>query len=227
MKKILLITLLILLSGCSNSNNYEKTPSIKTDNITPSLDTTKSEDNSENEITIGLYKYYSRNTNRKLITEYDANWNYHQDISSFEVFYTNEEEITGNYIQDTFPEYANNYPNINNYKIGYIISFITNNEEINKTILSPKDTEEFFNYLEIYLYDDYHREKGVWYSHTTEEEFNENTLLTSIKLTAGKQIEEIISDIKVTTFAYNNSDFDENNNYIGNNKYTIIVKKSN
>lgn len=236
MKKIFLtfITILIVISllffgyKClyNIKNDKEIDPPIKMDNVKPNLEETN-EYTDNNPIKVGLYKYYGRNNNRKLITEYTDNWTYHQDISSFEVFYTNELEITGNYIQDTFPEYANNYTNIDNYKIGYIISFMTNDNEINKTIISPKDTEEFFDYLEIYLYDDYHIQKGVWYSHTTEEQFNEETLLTSIKLTAGKNISEITSDIKVTVFTYDYDDFDEFNNYRGNSKYTIVVKKTN
>lgn len=236
MKKIFLtfITILIVISLLffgykylyNIKNDKEIDPPVKMDNVKPNLEETN-EYTDNNPIKVGLYKYYGRNNNRKLITEYTNNWTYHQDISSFEVFYTNELEITGNYIQDTFPEYANNYTNIDNYKIGYIISFMTNDNEINKTIISPKDTEEFFDYLEIYLYDDYHIQKGVWYSHTTEEQFNEETLLTSIKLTAGKNISEITSDIKVTVFTYDYDDFDEFNNYRGNSKYTIVVKKSN
>lgn len=174
---------------------------------------------------IGLYKYYGKVKERELIKEYSSNWEYHKDISSFEVYYTNDDFINNNWQKETFDTYKNNYSNIDNYKIGYYINFLTDNKEINKTILSPKDTNEFFNYLEIYLYDDYHREKGVWYSHTTEEEFNENTLLTSIKLTAGKDIEYIKSDISLTVFTYDNDDFDELGNYKGISKYQIIVKK--
>ena len=135
--------------------------------------------------------------------------------------------ITGNQFQNVFKDYLDKYTNIDNFKIGYKISFLTSNGEVNKTILSPKDTEEFFNYLEIYLYDDYHRQPGVWYSHTTEEEYNEETLLTSIKLTAGKNINDIISDITLTAFTYDYDDFDEFGNYKGISKYTIIVKNNN
>lgn len=202
-------------------------PIIKQDNIKPNITEEKNEYMDNNPLEIGLYKYYGRNKNRELITEYANNWNYHQDISSFEVFYTNEQSITGNYFQDTFKYYYDKYENIDNYKIGYLISFITIDGEINKMILSPKDTEEFYNYLEVYLYDDYHREKGVWYSHTTEDEYNNNTLLTSIKFTAGKNVKEIISDISLMAFTYDYDDFDESNNYRGISKYSIIVKNNN
>ena len=233
MKKILISLIIISLLALGFIVYKEKitkennNPSIKQDNIKPNmpLETTKYIDN--NPIKIGLYKYYGRYKNRELITEYTETWTYHKDISSFEVFYTNDSSITGNYFQDTFKEYYDKYENIDNYKIGYLISFITNNGEIKKMILSPKDTEDFFDYLEIYLYDDYHTQKGVWYSHTTEEEYNDETLLTSIKLTAGKNIADIISDISLTVFTYDYDDFDEENNYRGNSKYSIIVKNNN
>lgn len=177
-----------------------------------------------NNIPIGLYKYYGSNKDRELITNYNGYWNYHNDISSFEVFYTNEKSINGKRLPITFDEYKNNYENLDSYKIGFKVAFLTTNEEVNKTIISPKDTTSFYGYLEVYLYDDYHREKGVWYSHTTEEEFNDNTLLTSIKLTAGKKINEITSDINVLVFAYNSdNDFDKDGNYIGKIRYSIKV----
>lgn len=235
MKKILIILIICFIpigiftyinfDNNNTTNNNDKDVTIKKDNIKSDLTEELEKYKDENPIKLGLYKYYGRGKNRELIKKYSNNWTYHNDISSFEVFYTNEESINGNYLQDTFKEYLNTYTNIENYKIGYIISFITINGEINKTILSPKDTEEFFNYLEVYLYDDYHREKGVWYSHTTQEEYNDETLLTSIKLTAGKNISEIISDISLTAFTYDYDDFDDYGNYKGISKYTIIVKK--
>lgn len=178
-----------------------------------------------NPIILGLYKNYRDGSNRKLITEYVSKWEYHKDISSFEVYYTNESEITNKNQIKTFDLYKDNYENIDEYKIGYTINFKISDIEVNKTIISPKDTEDFYDYLEIYLYDDYHR-TGGWYSHTTESEFNDNTLLTSIKLTAGKKVNEITSDIIVTAFTYDNKDnFDDLGNYRGKSSYKIIVKK--
>jgi len=233
MKKVLLTIILILiffLGGLSINYNQDKdennNPIIKQENVDNYIEPEKNEYIDNNPIKLGLYKYYGRVKERELIKEYNATWQYHQDISSFEVYYTNEEFITNSRLKDTFDNYKNNYVNIDNYKIGYQINFLTNDKEYNKTILSPKDTEEFFDYLEIYLYDDYHREPGVWYSHTLEEEMNDETLLTSIKLTAGKLISEIKSDISVTAFTYDYDDFDETGNYRGISKYTIVVKNN-
>lgn len=228
----LIILTIIIFGSIYHKNNQNKTNdiinnNIKKDNIKTDIKEESNTYEDDNPIKLGLYKYYGRYKNRELVTEYNDTWTYHKDISSFEVFFTFENSITGNNFQDTFKNYYDKYENIDNYKIGYKISFITNNGEINKMILSPKDTEEFYEYLEVYLYDDYHREKGVWYSHTTEEEYNDNTLLTSIKLTAGINIKEIISDISLSAFTYDYDDFDENNNYRGISKYSIIVKNNN
>lgn len=208
------------------NNNLDKT-NIKKEEQTTELVPNQKPYIDNNPIKLSLYKYYGHNKNREKVTEYTANWQYHKDISSFEVFFTEENNIDGDYFQNTFKKYYDNYENINNYKIGFHLNFLTKDQEINKNILSPKDTEDFFNYLEVYLYDDYHRKIGVWYSHTLENEMNDETLLTSIKLTAGKLINEITSDITVTVFTYDNDDFDNENNYRGKSSYKIVVKRQN
>ena len=75
----------------------------------------------------------------------------------------------------------------------------------------------------MYLYDDINN--NGYYSHLTEEDINDNTIISSIKLTAGTYYEKITSNIKLTVFTYDEDDFDENKNYIGNSKHTIIIKK--
>lgn len=231
MKKIFIILIIIFLGiggyfiyfkdKINNPNKIEEKP--KKDNIKEEI--IKKEDivTDNNPIIISLYKNYKQNGRNKIET-YENTWTYHNDISSFEVFYTNIDNITSGNFRDKFQEYYNNYENIDNYKIGYILNFSINNIEKEYIIKSPKDTEEYFDYLETYLYDDYHREKGVWYSHTLESEMNDNTLLTSIKLTSGKLINEITSDIKLTAYTYdkNNNDFDINKT---NSKYQITIKK--
>lgn len=226
MKKLfILIFILGIVTGCFYS---EKNSNKKVDESTviPDMEPSKNEYIDNNPIIVGLYKYYGSAQDRKLIKEYTKEWTYHNDISSFEVFYTNDESISGKLFKDTFKNYLDNYSNIDNYKIGYHVSFMTKDKEFNETILSPKDTEKFFEYLEVYLYDDYNREKGVWYSHTTEEEMGSETILTSIKLTAGMKISEIISDINLTVFTYDYDDFFEDGSYRGKSKYSIIVKNN-
>ncbi len=179
----------------------------------------------DNKIILGLYKDYHNGKERVLIKEYESNFEYHKDISSFEVYYTNEESISNESQIKLFDRYKDNYENVLDYRIGYKVSFNTIDGMVSKTVLSPKDTNDFYNILEVYLYDDYHR-NGGWYSHTTEEEFNKDTLLTSIKLTAGKEVDKITSDITLEAFTYMEEDIDELGNYKGNSKYLITIKKS-
>ena len=231
MKKlaIILFIIMLIIFGIVIYDNYKDHKSNKDKDIDNTEEIIHEEEKEpeyidNNPIKLGLYKNYRNGSKRKLITTYESSWSYHNDISSFEVYYTEEEEITnGNQIK-TIDLYKNNYENIDDYRIGYIISFNTTDKVINKTILRPIDTEEFYDYLEIYLYDDYHR-TGGWYSHTTDSEFNDNTLLTSIKLTAGKNVSEITSDITLTAFTYDSDDFNEDGSYRGISKYTITVIK--
>lgn len=241
MKNYKYIIILIILIGVSSITfSYIKKQNKKEDNTTIITDKEQNNEAINNEeepfkdpnpIAVSLYKYYGRGKAREKITEYTNTWKYHTDISSFEVYYTTESTLKISNQQTLFDEYLKMHTDYNNYKIGYNVKFLINNKEINKTILSPKDTEEIFDYLELYLYDDYHRTPGVWYSHTTEEEMNEETLLTSIKLTSGKLVDEITSDITLTVFTYDITDtenkaFTENNEYIGNSKYSITIKRS-
>ena len=127
-----------------NSNKQER-------NITPTELKTTSETKTNyvdnNPIKLGLYKNYRNGKNRKLITTYEETWQYHNDISSFEVYYTEEEEIPSTNQIKLFDTYQNKYQNIDKYRIGYQIEFNINDKLIKKTILSPKDTEEFYDFV--------------------------------------------------------------------------------
>ena len=232
MKKILIILTVILLTGCTKENKIN----IENDKDNNETQITEKENIEEpkeetyidtNPIKPGIYMYYGTQTDRKLLTEYTTPWSLNVDLCSLEIYYTNEENIPGTNQKKLWNTYKNNYESIENYRIGYNISFDTqNNGTINKNILSPKDTNEIYNYMQIYLYDDINQQDGAWYSHITEEEYTNNNILTSIKLTGSTQTNEITSDITLTVFTYDEDDFDENNQYRGNSKSIITIKRS-
>lgn len=225
MKKIILIMLsLILLVGCNKKEERQnEVIDDKKDNV-ESEEKEKYIDN--NPIELSFYMYYGKNTNRKRLETYQTPFITGQDLCSLEIYYTKDETLGINSQKNLWNQYYQNYPNINNYKIGYKISFTNaHNENISKYILSPKDTEEVFNYIQLYLYDDIHVQEGIWYSHVTEEEYNANTLLTSIKLTGGDKASEVISDITLEVFTYDDDDFDEEGNYRGKSKASIIISR--
>lgn len=230
MKKLIVIILVLLTLGIGSyylddyirnddiKSTTKENKEVKKDNV---IDAPKPDEYIDNNpIKLGLYKKYSQN--RTLITEYSAPFSYHNDISSFEVFFTNDPSLSVKNFISLFGEIYNSYENISEYKIGYQIEFKINDQDIKKMIFSPQDTEEYFEYLELYLYDDYHQTRGVWYSHITENEMKDDSLLTSIKLTAGKRINEITSPITLSAFTYKSDDI-KNNEYIGKSKYTIKV----
>lgn len=178
----------------------------------------------KNPIKLGIYRY--DDNKRILLTESSNKWTYHKDIDVFNVIYTQKQEIEPIKTGECFAKYLEEYSEeALKYRIGFHVKFETEDNIFDKTILSPKDVEEFFDILEIYLYDGYHREKNEWYSHTTEEEFTKDTIFTAIKFTAGKNIAKITSNIELTAFSYIPEDLDENNNYKGNSKYSIIITK--
>ncbi|MCI8778935.1 MAG: hypothetical protein HFI87_07290 [Bacilli bacterium] len=226
MKKIIFIMLsLMLLVGCNKKEEkQDEVIDDKKENVEPKEEE-KYIDN--NPIELSFYMYYGKNTNRKRLEAYQNSFITGQDLCSLEIYYTKEEMLSINSQKNLWDQYLQNYSNIDNYKIGYKISFTNiTNENISKYILSPKDTEDVFNYIQLYLYDDIHVQNGAWYSHVTEGEYNANTILTSIKLTGGDKASEVTSDITLEVFTYDDDDFDELGNYRGKSKATIIISRS-
>lgn len=221
-KKILVcVLLLVVLSGCSglgkNQEDNSKQETVKNneekDYKEPYVD--------DNPILLGLY--LNQSGTRNLISSYDSPLTQYQDIVSFDVYFTNEEVLTGNQ-KDLWSYYYQNYQDIDTYKIGYQISFKTDNLEVNQMILNPSDVGSFFDYIQVYLYDDIHQDGG-WYDHVSQEEVTDETRFTSIKLTASTKIAEIISPITLTVFTYDSDDFDENGNYRGKSSYQVVINR--
>lgn len=228
MKKYLIIILIILVGeGCIYyffKDDLYKDPNKTTTTKVTTTTTTKPAWVDNNPISFGLYQEVS---NKRIKTnEYSSTWTYHKDIIEVDAIFTNEEELAKKKLSTTIEEYMAKYENIDAYRIGYNISFDTTDGKVNKQILRPADTEEFFNYLEIYLYDAIEHKNDSWYSHTTDKQFNEKTFLEGIKLTSGVDVAKITSDITVKAFVYDNDDFDENNIYRGK-CYQILTVKNN
>lgn len=218
-KRFLLLLVVLLVTGCSfmNKDNNSKTKKVQEksvpDYVDPYVDS--------NPIVLGLY--WNQAGTRTLMTSYDSSCTQYRDIVSFEVYYTNESTLTGNQ-KELWNQFYQTYQEIDDYKIGYFISFSVGNEKYEKLILSPSDVESFFDYVQVYLYDDIHQESN-WYSHVSEEEVTDQTLFTSIKLTASTKIDEITSPITLVAFAYDSDDFDEDGNYRGKSSYQVIINK--
>jgi len=180
----------------------------------------------DNPITIGLYD----DDTRLLLSDVSGVFKNEVDIGSYAAFASQEQKLPSGYIQNVWKSYWSAIAGSESYKIGYELSFtLSTGTKVNQMILSPKDTEAIFNLIEVYIYDDAIQPLNHWYSHLLENQINENTHITSIKLHGCVGTKDILSPIILTVFTYNgDEDFDPvTHKYRGISTYSITINKSN
>ena len=224
MKKVLFVVILLLLSGCdlkiekSTNKNilYNDEPNI-VENVDEYID--------ENPVKVSLYVDNAFGGLDKVKDEFHEQWRLKRDIVVFGAVFSEEDTLASDYFQNIWRNNAAKYDNYEKYKIGWYIDFtLEDGTEYEQMIFSPKDVEEFYDYLEIYLYDSANVPIGVWYSHLLEEQMTDTTIMTSMKLTAGSKFSSINSPIIVKVFTYDDAeDFSENGYYRGNSQYLVKV----
>ena len=228
MKKVIIVLIcLFFMTGCQFKfvDKLEKVPA---ENLIFNKNDNKEVDNTpkyvdDNPVKLSLYIDGIFATLDKVPSDFHETWVKKRDIAVFNVLLTELDNINGEYFQDMWKEYAESYNT--KYKVAWYINFELNDGTvIDQMIYSPKDVESFYDYLEIYLYDSANVAKDVWYSHLLEKNMTDDTIMTSMKLTAGSKYEEIKTPVKVMAFTYDTEDdFDENGHYRGNSKYIVNV----
>ena len=225
-KLIILLVSIVLLSGCSFFKNESK--EVKEE---PKPQEVEKEEEKEPEYTddntmpIGLYE---RNGSKiKKLSEYSAKIIVKKDIKTFQAFPSAEEEInhSGKRYADYYYEKWMEQNPEKKYKVGFNLKYTLNDGTIiSQNILGPSTTQTNYDYIEVYLYDAYKHRNDSFYSHIEEKEYNDDTLITSIKLTAGSKFNDIKSKISLTVFTYDDDDFDPTTNeYRGNSKYSVVI----
>ena len=138
-----------------------------------------------------------------------------------EVIASDKELLDGDFFGDIFGAAWKSFPDADSCKIGYTLRYtLDDGSEIKYSMLSPKHIEHT-EYIECWLYDDYHREPHQSYSHLNS--VGKDTLMTSIKLTCGSQIARV-QDIWLTAYVCSSlDDFDDDRNYIGDTSCTIHI----
>lgn len=221
MKRYLfLILTLFIIFGCSINKNggNENTMVVpeETDDILPPEPLYVD----ENPVTVAFYQ------NGKLVSDINAPFNNKTDITVVDVYFTNEENVGSSNTKRNFNKYAASYQDVSKYKIGFIVSFSVGDDSFSKIITSPKDTYSLSPYIYVYLYDDVHQPDGAWYSHVTEDDVNDETIYSSIKLYGAWDADKITTPISLTVFTYDTEDdFDDYGTYRGNSKYSITIKE--
>ena len=227
MKKTLYILLIILTicTGCVKENKNEK--GLKTQKEIIKEKNVKEEKNSYKDLNntpIGIYKL----SGNKLIKLHTINTKLEVEgiIDTFQIFPSNEEEITlNNTFATSFYNEWTNFKNINNnLKIGFNIKFkLKNGENISYNIYSPVNTFDKWEYLMNYLYDDYANQNKSFYSHIESNKMNDNTLFTAFKMQMSYSCFNIDSKIQFSVFTYDGNDDFKDNEYRGNSIYTINI----
>ena len=217
MKKLLLVLVVLLLfCGCTKKEEVKEKPKEEKKEEVIEKDTYKD----ENKTPIGFYKVQG-NTLTK-ITKVNVTPVVEQDMGVFQIYPSNEDNLT---IDKGFGlAFYDEWNKYNNIKLGYNIKFsLADGRNISYNIFSPENTFDQWEYLMTYLYDDYNNFGKGFYSHIEKEQFNENTLMTSIKIQSSYSVDQINSKISLTVFTYDSEDDFENNEYRGNSSYTMDI----
>jgi len=215
-KKIIIVLIIIVLCcGCINTKKEEKKKKkvdIEYVEHYKDLNNTPISFYSSNDS--GLVKLTK--INKKLVSM--------EDIGIFQIYPSDEETISlnGGFGNSFYNEW-NKYNTNNNLKIGFNIKFSTDTEDISYNIFNPSNCMEKWEYLLNYLYDDYANRGKSFYSHIEENEYNENTLFTSIKLQSNDRALSIKNKILLTVFTYDTDDDFKDNEYRGNSSSTLTI----
>ncbi len=224
-----LLVLVLLVSGCKTPADLNTgtpganfSPSATQPILAPSLaPSVKVEDGAPN--IVGLY--LRNNAREDLLAGYDQPWVKGKDIATFHAFASGDNTLAGS-TGGIFMNCWKKFPKSENYKVGYFLSFtLKSSEVVNLTIRGPEDAPKdpskyFYQYIEVYMYDAVHQ--TGFHSHLTKTE--PNTLLTSIKLTAGTKIGDVAS-IRLSAFVYKDATYfdTKTGQYIGNVSFQIPI----
>lgn len=212
MKKIgLFIFILFLITGCGKEKLDDiEIPEINDDKVTTYVD--------DNPIKVGLYK------DEKLVSKYENIFRNDVDIANFDVYFTNEDNVYSSYTKSNWYKYYNLYENIDEYKVGFYITFKDEEKTYEKVVLDPDVEFALAPYIYIYIYDDIHVNGNEWYSHLTKDTYNDKSIFSSIKLYMAEKCEKIITPITLTVFTYKSiNDFNDKGYYRGNSFYTVEI----
>ena len=227
MKKIIILFIfLLLLTGCNKLVKEDNQKEINNDQNNNQINSDLEENIYQDTNPIKIALYEGTNGSYSRVDTFYSKMEALKDIGLFSIILSQDEKVTGNNIKGLYKDYSSQYENFSNYKIGYHIAFsTTDGTTFSETILKPLTFSKFpfSDYLYVWFYDDINN--SGFYSHIEEDEYNENTVMSSIKLMSTKKSEEISSPIELTVFTYDEADFSESGNYIGVSKYKISIVK--
>ncbi len=214
MKKFFIIILLLLTIGCSKEEKVEEVIEKQEEE---KIEIVENKYVDDNPIKVGLYD------GKKLVHNYNGYFSDKNDIAVFDVYFTNEEELKDNNIKNNWRKYYDQYENIDNYKIGFLVEMEADGKKLENLVLDPSNQHKLHPYLYVYLYDGVHATGR--YSHLTMDDLKDDTIFSTIKIYLHHETNKISSPIKLTVFTYKDENDFVDGHYRGNSFYTVEINK--
>ena len=228
----LILGMSLLISGCQQPQEMEEPPqSSQLESSQISVEDSSMVEQPEPVIPeispncVGIYiPAEDGMSSRVRLAEFSSVRTAKKDIDCFEIMAATEDKLTGSSFRAIWQQTWGQHTDNEGAKIGFWIDFsLPKGMRVHRQILKPSDAKAFYDYLEVYLYDDVHQTPGVWYTHLEDKDMKEETVITSIKLTAGSKIADV-GDITLTAFIYQGEEcFDERGEYIGQVYDSIVI----
>ena len=179
----------------------------------------------ENQVPISLY--IEQGDQLVKISEYSCDWSPENVLNLFYAIPSTEESISAYNFDSMWKQKISEYPNGDNCRIGYQVSFkYEDGNTYTYNLKCPDDTYFTFPKVMTYLYDDVNLVPGKPYYHITQDVMYDYTIASSIKLVGDVDSDKIDGPITLTAFCFDSEDdFDEEGNYRGNSKYTITITR--
>lgn len=195
--------------------------------------------NIPNEKPVHLYTMSYDDYIARRVTSIQKPWTVYDELETFAAICSTEESFPFQSETEVQNMTWNSVNTETPYKIGYELSFDVDGEHKVITILQPGDIEnnpDLYNgdypegsdysdipgYMGVWVYDDLHQDGG-FYTHITQEEVTDETLLTSIKFRPTPQSDQI-SNFVLRGFSYSSDkEFDAEGHYTGNYAATVTI----
>ena len=196
----------VLLTSCTGRSNPDAAENVPSGGVMrDTISETEALTTAEPELLpdcVGLYDDLTESGTYTRLDKWESPWVSGQDIAVFDVIPSRESVIDGGaYRAMWLAESEKVSPGVP-VTAHLLLEYSTTDGVHHSVALDTwRDAESAAEpgYLEVYLYDDIHQEEGTWYSHLTEDTTNAETVVSSVKLTAGSLIGEVTS-IRLTAY---------------------------
>ncbi len=159
------------------------------------MPTEDEEDAAPRENRIGFYDEVTAAGVYTRLREFVSPWTAGVDIGCFDILLSGEAALIGDDYKTLWQDTAEG-AGLTEAKIYLALEYtLTNGEKVTFDISDYSGAEKAIaaGYVEIYLYDDVHQVDGMWYSHLTADTTGDDTVVSSVKVTAGEKVGEVDS----------------------------------